>query len=298
MKKHAHRVFARISRFFGILLILAVMVWPIAMSASWFINVSNIESLSEPKGALTVNPMNIRSIDVDPASIKPFHEPIITVTFDDGWVSIYDNGLPIFQKFGVTTTQYVLTSTFDDPNYFSEEQVVAIHNAGHEIASHTVTHRDLTKLDAQELVHEITDSKRALSSIIGRQVEHFAVPYGAYNTGVIREIQKEYTTHRNTYANIDEIGLEDINTAENFDRYQIIALTIRKHTSIQDLERIIEFAKKHNGWLVLNYHQVDYSGNEYSVTPEQLIEQMQMISLQPLRIATIGQVTASIQNQR
>ena len=53
------------------------------------------------------------------------------------------------------------------------------------IGSHTVTHPILTTLDHSALVFEIQESRRWLERRLGRAVEHFCYPSGAYNAAVI-----------------------------------------------------------------------------------------------------------------
>jgi hypothetical protein len=69
-----------------------------------------------------------------------------------------------------------------------------------------------------------------------------------------------------------------------------VSYSIRSTTTINDLDRLVKAAQEHNGWLVLTYHQVDNSGEEYSVTPEVFKQQMDYLSMVNIRSATVGQV--------
>lgn len=53
------------------------------------------------------------------------------------------------------------------------------------IGSHTVTHPILTTLDHSALVFEIQESRRWLERRLGREIEHFCYPGGAYNAAVL-----------------------------------------------------------------------------------------------------------------
>lgn len=55
---------------------------------------------------------------------------------------------------------------------------------GSNIGSHTVTHRVLTKLPADEQRFEISEGRRILQNMIGRQVNWFAPPRGWTNQAV------------------------------------------------------------------------------------------------------------------
>ena len=63
-------------------------------------------------------------------------------------------------------------------------------NEGHEIASHSLTHRPFSSLSDIDLVQEITDSKRNLEKTIGEKVAGFRSPAFAINDKIIRMIGK------------------------------------------------------------------------------------------------------------
>ena len=55
------------------------------------------------------------------------------------------------------------------------------------LGSHTVTHRNLKALTEDEVRYEMEESKRFLEAITGRNVEHFAYPFGGRNAAAKRE---------------------------------------------------------------------------------------------------------------
>src|SRR3954465_6555116 len=48
-----------------------------------------------------------------------FSQPIVSVTFDDGWESVYTVAMPLLQKYGIHTTQYILSGTEKYPAYMN-----------------------------------------------------------------------------------------------------------------------------------------------------------------------------------
>lgn len=67
-----------------------------------------------------------------------------------------------------------------------------------EIGSHSITHRDLTKLSKQEKIHECAESKEALERIIGKPVTSFAYPYGRVDAEAIDVVRNFYDNARST----------------------------------------------------------------------------------------------------
>jgi peptidoglycan/xylan/chitin deacetylase (PgdA/CDA1 family) len=120
-------------------------------------------------------------------------EPIVVLTFDDGYADNFTHLLPILQEFGISATVYVTTGlltrdakTVDAmrkltgyaAEFLTPAQLRALHAAGVEIGAHTVTHRNLAKLAESDAREEMFESKKVLEDILGAQAQHFAYPFG------------------------------------------------------------------------------------------------------------------------
>jgi peptidoglycan/xylan/chitin deacetylase (PgdA/CDA1 family) len=95
--------------------------------------------------------------------------------------------LAVLEEHGVKATFFVAGSFCD----MFPESVRMLAEAGHEIASHSDSHRDLTKLSEAEALKEIRESGRKLQEVSGKRVALFRVPSGAYNTRIIELIEGE-----------------------------------------------------------------------------------------------------------
>lgn len=65
------------------------------------------------------------------------------------------------------------------------EAVRRIADAGHELGSHSNTHPDMTKLDRNEIIKQLDDSRNAIKQACGKEVTLFRPPSGAYNDLVV-----------------------------------------------------------------------------------------------------------------
>lgn len=126
----------------------------------------------------------------------------VVCTFDDGYVGILDNALPILQQYGYSATVFVCTATIGIDNswnykdtkvrqHLNMNQLHTLHDAGWEIASHGVTHRSMLRLTDEELIIELNESKRILETEFG-VVDTYAYPYGAYNEYIKNQVCKHY----------------------------------------------------------------------------------------------------------
>ena len=61
---------------------------------------------------------------------------------------------------------------------------------GHEIAVHTLTHQDLTKLDKDTVYNEVFLNKQNLERMFECKITGMAYPYGAYNDEVVQILKK------------------------------------------------------------------------------------------------------------
>jgi peptidoglycan/xylan/chitin deacetylase (PgdA/CDA1 family) len=119
-------------------------------------------------------------------------EKPIVLTFDDGYADFYTNALPILQKHRMVATLFVITDLVGQPNYITWEQAKEIARAGIEIGSHTLTHPDLTTLDAKRLERELTESRKVLEERLGVRVPFFAYPAGRFNEKVLALVRQTY----------------------------------------------------------------------------------------------------------
>ena len=133
---------------------------------------------------------------------KDERKRFIVCTFDDGYKNLLSVVLPILAQYNYTATVYVCTSLVGTDNKWNNkdatlrlhldfDDIKILRDAGWEIASHGVTHRNLLKLSDTEIEYELSESKRQLSKIVD-DVITYAYPYGAYNRYVKFCVEKYY----------------------------------------------------------------------------------------------------------
>lgn len=274
--------------------VLALFLFPLFVGFTW---VKGVIASRDTRVVFSESDLNSHCSNNSHQNVKPFEQPLLTVTFDDGWESAYSSALPTLEEHCIDTTQYILGNHFSEKDYLSEDQVFSFQKFGHEIASHTMTHPNLTTLSESNLFWELDQSKYELTNRFG-EIKDFASPLGASNPDVIGQIKSLYRSHRNTASDPATIGVEDVNTKENFDQYNIIAYAIRRDTPDEYISNLINYAKKHNYWVVLCYHQVDYSDLEFSVKPENFKRHMKIIADSGIKTPVMSDVLDAIEDKR
>ena len=124
-------------------------------------------------------------------------EDNFAITFDDGYLSVYEHACPILKERDMTATVYVVVDTLGGINVWDkkagdrEEKMMSPKQArelaenGFEIGSHTLTHPRLANLDDDQLTREIVDSKQKLEDIVQQEVTSFSYPYGSFDGRVL-----------------------------------------------------------------------------------------------------------------
>ncbi len=98
---------------------------------------------------------NINNPFLNPDSIKiqKWHDAdtsAFSFTFDDGFITDYEYAKPVLDSFNYKATFYIITGFLTDTlpgiwRYGTWQQFKQLHNEGHEIGSHTVTHPHYAK---------------------------------------------------------------------------------------------------------------------------------------------------------
>ena len=148
------------------------------------------------------------------------NKKIVILTFDDGKKGQYTNGKPILDKYGFKATFNLVCGNVeqgiqsDRGTHMNWEEIISLHQAGHEIGFHTINHEDLSKLSEQALEFEVGRSRQCLLDR-GIDVTSFSYPFngGDDNETVINIVAKYYDRARTAtgplmHMNCDGVGVD------------------------------------------------------------------------------------------
>jgi peptidoglycan/xylan/chitin deacetylase (PgdA/CDA1 family) len=111
------------------------------------------------------------------------------VTFDDGYLSVLEDAAPELERLRIPATAFVVPDFMDerlkdDPSERCEtaDEVKALASSRLiTIGSHTATHTRMTTVDRSRGQSELLGSRKSLEQIMGRDVDTFCFPFGAYD---------------------------------------------------------------------------------------------------------------------
>jgi len=112
-------------------------------------------------------------------------KPII-LTFDDGYLDVYQNAYPILQEAGYTATMYLIENTINDHGYITDTIITELSEAGWEFGNHSATHAYLPS--SKNMEDEVCSSRARLIEEYNLPFDSFAYPYAAKDEGSIQAV--------------------------------------------------------------------------------------------------------------
>ncbi|MGQ9478836.1 MAG: polysaccharide deacetylase family protein [Thermoproteota archaeon] len=210
------------------------------------------------------------------------NDKIVCIVFDDGWRSQL-SGIPILDKYDFKITFAIVTSWIDQDgsSFLSWEEILDLQKQGHDIVSHSYSHKDITKVSLETLIAELRSSKEALQAR-GIYTEAFVYPYGTgYNNETVRsQLSKYYLLARSIHS-----GYVDI---RNVDSYDIPSYAILRTTTLREFASYVDGAHGNLISLIV-YHSIG-GGDQYSVSLEQFEEQMTYLKNNNFKVMTLSQI--------
>lgn len=106
-------------------------------------------------------------------------KPVI-ITIDDGHRSVAELAAPELKKFRWPAELFVIPTRVTQPGYLQWQELRDLGICDIMPQSHSLTHRLLNRLSANEIEQELFESKRLIEDKVGVAVTALAVPMGGY----------------------------------------------------------------------------------------------------------------------
>lgn len=213
-----------------------------------------------------------------------------SLVFDDGYQETLDHVLPLLKKYDLKASFAFATKpqSIEKVAGFACAPLALLpklKKAGHEIASHTVEHKNLTFYSPQQLDTELKTSQAKLKA------ETIIYPGGAYDQKVINRAKNYYQFGRGVEEGLNPIPPLNFLTLKTF--------VLRQNTKWSLLNRQAQKAHKQNKWLIESYHLVSKKDRNYrfTVTPNDLEKHLLKLLKYNLWIAPLNQVAHYILNK-
>ncbi len=237
---------------------------------------STVMHLLDRPGYLETSSHSLR--EVAPA---PFDRPMVSITFDDGDESNLTIAAPELERRGWRGSFYVILDSLNEEGHLGSEQVRTLANRGHEIGSHSASHRPLVEVSTEELRDEVEGSLLQLAKLgAGRG---FAYPAGEFD-----ELVEHYVGSKARYIRTSLHGLNDA----TFDRRRIRVYAVTTETTWEDLERAIDDVIRTRTWLVFLFHDLGApgAGSPYRTDSTQFVQLLTALEQAEVEVLPVQQV--------
>ena len=216
----------------------------------------------------------------------PSTAPLVSLTFDDGWVTHSTVAGPALDAYGYDGTFYITSGFLDVGPYMSTGQMLGLRAAGHEIGAHTVSHPFLTQLSYADVEYQLRASQTALEGLIGEPVRNMATPYGDFNGTVLGQIMSVYGSHRTVFAGLNGYGTTD--------PANLRVRNVLNTTTPAEVDAWLDEARAQGAWLILVYHQIIDAPSTYDTTPGDLAAHLASISSRSMQVVTVAEGLAAV----
>ena len=137
----------------------------------------------------------------------------IAISFDAAWGNEDTQKLiDILSAFGVRTTFFVVGDWAEK----YPESVKALHEAGHEVMSHSAHHAHFSMMSASEIAADLREANRLIAVCTGAEPTLFRCPYGEYDDHVIQTVKSLGMTA--VQWSVDSLDWKGIDADEICDR--------------------------------------------------------------------------------
>lgn len=131
----------------------------------------------------------------------------VAITFDDGYESVYTEAGGEMESRGMCGTVFPVVGFIGGHNewdvrlsprpfkHLSWPQLGRLVGMGFEVGSHTLSHRDLTRLGTEDLRRELRISRKVLEDRLGAAVRAISYPFGRFSDRVIGEALEAGYSH-------------------------------------------------------------------------------------------------------
>lgn len=192
-------------------------------------------------------------------------DKVVSLTFDAAWGNEDTQQLiDILGKYNVKATFFVVGQWVDK----YPDSVKALHDAGHEVMTHSDDHAHFNSLSSEQIVANINNSCDKIEAVTGVRPTLFRCPYGEYNDNVISTMNSMgiYTIQ----WDVDSLDWKDLSALDIKDRVCkavksgsiVLFHNAAKHTP-EALPSIIEYLLG-NGYKIVPVSEILLQG-EYDI---------------------------------
>lgn len=162
----------------------------------------------------------------------------VCITFDDGYKSVFENALPILEKYNMKATMFIAGGLLGKPFTTSDNAILQIINKQEfynflknnvfEFLPHSYTHKELTNLSKEEISEELNQSIKFFNN---NTEKIMAYPRGKYSKDVVGVLKEnEWLSAVTTDPGILMLDINPLLVPRNF---------VGKYTTFSEFKTLV-----------------------------------------------------------
>jgi len=181
-------------------------------------------------------------------------ENTFLLTFDDGFLGVYEHAFPLLSAMGWKATMFLVSGLIGGEDEWCRQEnpsgrtyplvgrreIEEMACRGFSFQSHSRSHPDLTKLDRRAVTEELAGARQDLEALLGQPIRYLAYPYGRYNDSVV-EIAQASGYHA-------AFSVQPGFNRRDVDPFRIRSLDIFGTDSAGALLRKVKYASNDGSW--------------------------------------------------
>jgi peptidoglycan/xylan/chitin deacetylase (PgdA/CDA1 family) len=113
---------------------------------------------------------------------QPLPAKPVILSFDDAQGTQATEALPQLVQRQMTGTFFAMTVVLDKRDWLGRDDLKRLADAGMTVGAHTWDHQRVDRYGDADWAVQLDQPRELLESVLGRPVEHFAYPFGAWNS--------------------------------------------------------------------------------------------------------------------
>lgn len=221
-------------------------------------------------------------------------DAVVSFSFDDFPRSAYLVGGAVLEEFGARGTYYTAVSLMNTTNELGEQFVLddlhALLEKGHELASHTLNHISCRSVSLSEFRTDVAKGRQAIEELTGVNPRNFAYPFGDVTLRAKKALGPDLASARSIFPGFNGPNL-DLNLLRANSLYGGLDRSSWLRTLIDENTR-------RKGWLIFYTHDVRANPSPFGCTPALLEVAVSAAVRSGSRIRTVQEVLSEqgIQN--
>lgn len=190
--------------------------------------------------------------------------PLVSITFDDCPASAIKNGVDRLDDYGWKSSIYVAGGLLGTTNHhgrqISAEDLLDLHNRGHEIGGHTWSHIDAQSVNIETFAEDIIKNKAFMKNLGLPTFRTFAYPYGQTQPAVKRLLESQFDGMRGIIPGIHR---------KDVDLNQIKSVPLFSGDKMQAAHDILKDIAANPAWVTFFTHDIRGSHSPWGCRPDE-----------------------------